>query len=185
MAAYLGPWFGTGHRPVRGEERLNGGWPCYGVYEAADGRYLTLGALEPKFWTNLCGVIGREDLVSLQHARGAERDRVEAALRAVFRTRPRDEWLSLLHATDVCAGPVLELDEVTRDRHLLARGLFTDVTHPTIGPMPQVAFPVKMSATPGRIDRAAPDLGADSDAILASLGYDAPAIAALRKDGVV
>ncbi|HSE96012.1 MAG TPA: CaiB/BaiF CoA-transferase family protein [Methylomirabilota bacterium] len=185
MAAYLGPWFGSGHRPARGEERVNGGWPCYGVYEAADGRYLTLGALEPKFWANLCRVIGREDLVPLQHAQGVERDRVEAVLRAVFRTRARDEWLGLLQATDVCAGPVLELDEVTRDRHLRARGVFAEVTHPTIGPMPQVAFPVRMSATPGRIERAAPDLGADSDAILASLGYSAPAIAALRKDGVV
>jgi crotonobetainyl-CoA:carnitine CoA-transferase CaiB-like acyl-CoA transferase len=185
LAAYLGPLFATGHRPARGEERLNGGWPCYGVYQAADGKYLTLGALEPKFWANLCRVLGREDLAPLQSVTGEARERVEGELRAVFRTRPRDEWVALLHTTDVCAGPVLELDEVAHDPHLRARGLFTELVHPTAGPTPQVGFPVRLSATPGRVTTPAPDLGAHSEAILGSLGYDAAAIAALRRDRVI
>ena len=133
MAPYLGPYFATGAVPGRGEERLNGGWACYQVFETADGRYLTLGALEPRFWQNLCRLIGREDLVPHQHAQGAERDRLESELRAIFRSRPRDEWVLLLHTEDVCAGPVSTLDEVVRDPQFRARGLFQEVDTPGPG----------------------------------------------------
>src|SRR5262245_33583132 len=97
MAPYLGPFFATGHVATRGEERLNGGWICYQTFEAADGGWVTLGALEPKFWANFCRLVGREDLVPLQYAEGATRVKAEAELRAMFRTRSRDEWVRLLH----------------------------------------------------------------------------------------
>ncbi|MGH7264130.1 MAG: CaiB/BaiF CoA transferase family protein [Candidatus Rokuibacteriota bacterium] len=185
LAPYLGPFLATGKLPARGEERLNGGWACYQVFETADGRHVTLGALEPKFWANFCRLIGREDLVPLQYAEGEARDRVEAALRAVFRTRSREDWVRLLHTEDVCAGPVLGVDEVLRDPQIVHRGLFQEVSHPRVGPIPQVAFPVKMSESPGRMETAPPDLGAHTEDILGGLGYDAEAIAALRRDGVV
>jgi crotonobetainyl-CoA:carnitine CoA-transferase CaiB-like acyl-CoA transferase len=155
------------------------------VFEAADGRHLTLGALEPRFWQNLCRLIGREDLVSRQHAQGAERDRMESELRAIFRTRPRDEWVRLLHTEDVCAGPVSTLDEVVRDPQFRARGLFQEVRHPRLGPVPQVACPVKLSDAPGRMAAPPPELGQHTDELLRELGYDADAIAALRRDGAL
>jgi crotonobetainyl-CoA:carnitine CoA-transferase CaiB-like acyl-CoA transferase len=185
LTPYLGPYFATGQVPARGEERLNGGWVCYQVFETADGGYVTLGALEPKFWANFCRLVGREDLIPLQYAVGEARTRVEADVRAIFRTRPRDEWVRLLHTEDVCAGPVLGVDEVVRDPQLTARGLFQAVRHPTLGAVPQIAFPVKLSATPGRMDSAPPELGADTEAILTELGYDAAGIAALRREGAI
>ena len=185
LAPYLGPFFAAGRRPARGEERLNGGWVCYQVFEAADGGHVTVGALEPKFWANFCRLVGRPDLEPLQYAEGAVRDRAEAELRALFRTRPRDEWVRLLQSEDVCAGPVLTMDEVVRDPQLAARGLFGEVCHPVLGRIPQVAFPVKLSETPGRLETPPPALGADTDAILAELGYDGAAVAALRRDGSV
>jgi crotonobetainyl-CoA:carnitine CoA-transferase CaiB-like acyl-CoA transferase len=185
LSAYLGPFFAAGRVPERGEERLNGGWACYQVFEAADRRHVTLGALEPKFWANFCRLVGREDLVSLQYAEGEARDRAEAEVRAIFRTKPRDEWVRLLQTEDVCAGPVLELDEMVRDPQLAARGLFQSVRHPLLGVIPQVAFPVKLSETPGRVDTPPPALGADTDAILAELGYDGEAVAALRREGAL
>jgi len=185
LAPYLGPFFATGRVPSRGEERLNGGWVCYQVFEAADGGYVTIGALEPKFWANFCRLIGREDLVPLQYAEGEARDRAEAEVRAIFRTRPRDEWVRLLQTEDVCAGPVLSVDEVVRDPQLARRGLFGEVRHPTLGPLPQIAFPVKLSETPGRMETAPPALGAHTEAILAELGYDAAGVAALRREGAI
>ncbi len=185
LAPYLGPFFATGKVPERGEERLNGGWVCYQVFEAADGRHVTLGALEPKFWANFCRLVGREDLVPLQYAEGETRDRAEAEVRAIFRTKPRDEWVRLLQTEDVCAGPVLSMDEVVRDPQLTHRGLFGEVRHPALGALPQVAFPVKLSETPGRTDTAPPELGAHTEEILAELGYDARAVAALRQDGAI
>jgi crotonobetainyl-CoA:carnitine CoA-transferase CaiB-like acyl-CoA transferase len=185
LIPHLAALFATGRVPARGEERLNGGWPCYGIYEAADGGHVTLGALEPQFWANFCRLTGREDLLAAQHAEGAERDRVEAELRALFRTRTRDEWVRLLQEADVCAGPVLALDEVLRDPQLAERGLFQAVTHPTLGAVPQVAFPVKLSLTPAEVTSPPPGLGEHTDAILGELGFDAEAIAALRREGAV
>ncbi len=185
MAPYLGPYFATGRVAARGEERLNGGWVCYQAFEAADGGWVTIGALEPKFWANFCRLVGREDLIAAQYAEGETRARVEAELRTLFRTRPRDEWVRLLQSRDVCAGPVLAVDEVVRDPQLRARGLFQEVGHPTLGPIPQVAFPVKLSATPARVASPPPALGADTDAVLGALGYDAAALAALRREGAI
>ena len=185
MIPHLAAFFATGRVPELGAERLNGGWPCYGVYETADGGHVTLGALEPQFWANFCRLVGRDDLIPVQHATGAARDDLEQTLRALFRTRTRSEWVELLHQADVCAGPVLGLDEVVRDPQLTHRGLFTEVDHPRLGPVRQVAFPVQMSLTPGRVSIPPPELGQHTDEVLHGLGYDAPAIAVFRQDGVV
>ena len=185
LAPYFAVRFAEGRVPARGEERLNGGWVCYGVYEAADGGHVTLGALEPQFWRNFCRLAGREDLVGLQRAEGEARARVEDELRALFRTRSRDEWVRLLHEADVCAGPVLGLDEVPRHPQIAHRGLFATMRHPTLGDIPQIAFPVKLSGTPARMERPPPALGEHTDEILGSLGYDEAAIAVLRGDGSV
>lgn len=185
LANHYGPFFATGQLPVRGEERLNGGWVCYQIYETADGKHLTLGALEPKFWANLCALLGREDLIPHQYATGETRDRVEAELRAIFRTKPRDEWLRLLHSVDICAGPVLSFEEAVQDPQLQHRGLFQEVAHPAHGPIPQVAFPVKLSETPARITSHPPDLGEHSEEVLKGLGYSAEEIGRFRREGVI
>ena len=185
LIPHLAAYFATGRVPERGRERLNGGWPCYGVYEAADGGHVTLGALEPQFWANFCRLAGREDLRLLHHVQGPDRDRVDAELRQLFRTRSRAEWVELLHQADVCAGPVLALDEVLRDPQLVHRGLFTEVEHPKLGPVRQVAFPVQMSGTPARVVTPPPELGEHTDELLHGLGYDGTTIAAFRRDGVV
>ena len=185
LIPHLAAYFATGRVPERAEERINGGWPCYGVYETADGGHVTLGALEPQFWANFCRLVGREDLRPLHHVEGAARDGVERELRRLFRTRTRAEWVELLHQADVCAGPVLTLDEVVRDPQLVQRGLFTEVEHPRLGAVRQVGFPVRLSATPGRVVTPPPELGEHTDQVLHGLGYDAAAIAAFRRDGVV
>lgn len=185
LAFHYGPFLATGRVPVRGEERLNGGWVCYQIYETADGRYLTLGALEPKFWANLCGLLGREDLIPHQYATGELRDRMEAELRAIFKTKPCEEWLGLLQSVDICAGPVLGFDEALQDPQLQHRGLLQEVEHPVHGRIPQVAFPVKLSATPARITSPPPALGEHSEEVLKGLGYSAAEIAAFRREGVI
>ncbi len=84
---------------------LTGGAACYRIYETADGRHLTVAALESKFWQRLCELLGRPDLFG----RAFEPDLPE--LEQLFRTRSLDDWLSLLEGRDTCVGPVLTLDE--------------------------------------------------------------------------
>lgn len=89
---------------------LTGGVPCYGVYETSDGRHLTVGALEPKFWGRLCELLEREDLVPRQFDPSAADD-----LAAAIITRPLSEWLELFESEDVCVGPVSTLEEAAAE----------------------------------------------------------------------
>jgi alpha-methylacyl-CoA racemase len=98
------------HRLLGEPERtLTGGLACYGIYEAADGRFLTITPVEPRFWRRLCEVIGREDLVERHYEQ--DQPALAAELAAVFRTRPLADWLELFEGQDVMAGPVATLAE--------------------------------------------------------------------------
>ena len=88
---------------------LTGGVACYRIYETSDGRHLTVAALEPKFWTNLCGLLGRPDLAD----RAFEAELPELA--ELFRSRTLREWRGLLEGKDTCVGPVLTLDEAAAE----------------------------------------------------------------------
>ena len=89
---------------------LTGGLACYRIYETADGRWLTVGALEPKFFQRLCELIGRPELAA-RHLDPTGQEELAAELAAVFATRPLGEWLELFDGEDVCAGPVATLAE--------------------------------------------------------------------------
>ena len=91
------------------ERTLTGALACYRIYETADGRYLTITPVEPKFWRRLCEVIRREDLVDRQYEQGQEA--LAAELGAVFRTRALADWVALFEGEDVMAGPVATLAE--------------------------------------------------------------------------
>jgi crotonobetainyl-CoA:carnitine CoA-transferase CaiB-like acyl-CoA transferase len=88
---------------------LTGGLACYRIYETADGRWLTIAALEPKFWARLCGLIGREDLTERHF--DADQESLAADLAGLFRARSLADWLELFEGEDVMAGPVWTLAE--------------------------------------------------------------------------
>jgi alpha-methylacyl-CoA racemase len=146
---------------------------CYNLYETADGQWLALGALEPKFWTGFCERIGRPDLVPLQHAQGDERARVLREVRAVMRGRTRDEWLARFADADVCLSMVHTLDEALADPQVVDRGVVSrekDAVH--------------ITAPDGQVRRA-PALGADTNDLLEAAGIDATERARLRAAGVI
>jgi alpha-methylacyl-CoA racemase len=88
---------------------LTGGLACYRVYETADARHLTVGALEPKFFRRLCELVGRPDLADRQY--GEDQEELASELAAIFTTRPLDEWLARFDGEDVCVGPVWTREE--------------------------------------------------------------------------
>jgi len=109
----LAMWYENGDDPVPGSLRLNGHYACYNVYECSDGRWVSVGALEPKFWAALCRGLNREDLVARQYEEPQES--LKAKVAAIFRTRPAFDWFADLRDTDACVTPVLKISEVARE----------------------------------------------------------------------
>ena len=147
----------------RGRETLNGGYACYGVYRTKDGRYLSVGSLEPKFFTGLCDALGRPDLVPGGYDTGEEGRKTRAELEKIFAGQDRAHWLELLRPRDVCVEPVNEGDEVLTDPQLRARGMFVEqggVTH--------LRTPLHFGELPLR---APPKLGEHTRQILSECGF--------------
>jgi alpha-methylacyl-CoA racemase len=167
-----------GPPPKRGRVELAGGLLCYRPYRCADG-WVAFGALEPKFWRAWCEGVGRPALGERQFdAVGSETHR---EVEAVFATRTRAEWEAFNDEHDCCIEPVLALDEALESDLVRAREMVVQV-----GPARVLGTPVKLSRTPADPARAgAPELGGDTDAVLAEAGFGADEIAALREAGAV
>jgi alpha-methylacyl-CoA racemase len=181
LALVAGRYFADGEVPRRGELELAGRFVCYRPYACKDG-WVTLGALEPKFWTAWCQGVGREDLVEKQfEGPGSE---THAEVERVFLERTREEWRDFASQHDCCLEPVLDLDEALDSELVRAREMVVELEQPGAGePVRQLGVPVKLSRTPGAPQGPGPVLGADTDAVLASLGYSDEEVAALKESG--
>ena len=166
-------------RTERGANLLDGGAPWYGVYETADGKHVSIGAIEPKFYAELLQRIGLagEDLPA-QHDRRRWPE-LRARFEAVFRTRTRDEWCAVLEGTDACFAPVLDMREARDHAHNLARGVLAEVDG-VVNPAPAPRF----SRTPGALASSPTAAGADTDNVLAAWGFASDEIAQLRAAGI-
>ena len=169
---------GEGEDVVRGGQRLAGRYACYRVYECKDGRFYSVGALEPKFWRELCTAIGRPDLVEMQFADGPEGEPVHEALQDAFASRTRREWQALLAGLDACCEPVLDIDEVAAHPQIAARGL---IERRSTGV--EVRPSVSLRADWRRLDP--PALGEHTAEILAEVGVDEARLEDLRHAGVI
>jgi alpha-methylacyl-CoA racemase len=180
LAMPLGMSWASGEPLARGRDPLSGASACYRVYRTSDGRFVALGALEPRFFARFCEAVGRPDLAARQFDDGG-RGPVEE-LEALFATRTRDAWAALGREDDLCLTPVLEGEEPHRDPHLVARGVFG--TSAQGGAAGYLATPVRVDGGPAPA-RPAPELGADTGAVLAECGFTDGEIAELRARGVL
>jgi alpha-methylacyl-CoA racemase len=174
----------TGRVPAPGGDLLTGRYACYDVYRARDGKWLSVAAIEPAFWANLCRLLELPDWA--KHQVDDERqDAIRADLRRVFATRDRDEWVEALAAKDTCVAPVREVAELPTAPQAAARGAFVDAEHPVHGRFRQLA-PVLAGTERGPAVQRVPDATkTDTDALLGAAGYTTSEIADLRRDGVV
>jgi crotonobetainyl-CoA:carnitine CoA-transferase CaiB-like acyl-CoA transferase len=189
MADGLVSWMTAALTPVINGNRafdLSGG-AGYGVYEAADGKYLTLSvAMEPHFWRNLWRTVGRPDLVETSLVDRLQRNQeMEGILQEILLTKPRDEWVEILAAGDVPSAPVLSLEEVTRDSQLRERGMIVEWEAPDGRKIGMVNHPLRFSETPASIRRPAPALGEHTDEVLREAGYGGEEMARLREAGAI
>lgn len=172
-----------GQAPRTGHSALTGALACYGFYRTADDRQLAVGALEAKFWHELCRTLERPDLAPL-HRSGdpATEERLRAELAAIFGARPLAHWRSLFHDGVGCVTPVLRIDETLAHPHFRARRM--RVAADDAAP-PQLGCPIKMTGFEPSAPRPAPRAGEHTEEILRQAGLDASAVAALRAAGVV
>lgn len=145
LSLFLSDYAANGTVSSRGETRSGGAYAFYNVYETADGRYVSLGAAEPKFWTIFCRTVGHEEWIDRQNLGGEQREALIAEVAAMFKTRSQKEWLELLFDKNCCFTPVQNIEEALHDPHLLSRGMEVTLHHPTEGDVLNFAFPVKFS----------------------------------------
>jgi len=178
--AIAGPAMAGLDQPA-GATTLTGRYPCYDVYECADGRHVTLAALEERFWETFCEAVDRPDLVELHMAPDAAvREQLREELAEIFARKPHTAWLDALETVDAMVGPVQSVSEAFEDPHLSARGVVQTVD----GQLRRAAFPVETGDGPRRTEAPAPELGEHTDTVLDAAGYDAEARAKLRENGV-
>ena len=177
--------FGGRAIEVGGKYGLTGAYPFYNVYETSDGKYMTLGALEPKFWANFCRSVGRDDLIARQFDEGERRENLFEEVRAIFKSRAQSEWVALVRDADCCCEPVLSMAEAFEHAQTLAREMVRETQHPTAGNIKQLGFSYKLSDTPPRAYRPSPALGEHTEELLAALGISGEERERLRKSGVI
>jgi alpha-methylacyl-CoA racemase len=182
--AYLGALLHSmqalGALAPQGPRLLGGDAPFYEAYPCADGRFVTLAALEPAFYRLLLDRLGLADLDPSAQYDPAEWPALRARLAGLIRTRTQAEWCALLEGSDVCFAPVLAPEEAAEHPHLRARGTYLRVD----GVLQAAPAPRFSRSTPGPVPPP-PRPGADGPALLAELGLGAAEVDGLRRRGVV
>ena len=184
-SAYLATMVRTLHghglwRDEREANIFNGGAPNYRCYTCSDGRYVAVGALEPKFWDTLLEMLGLDPASIPSPLDPARATELADLLAGIFASRPRDEWAALFAGSDACVAPVLTLAEAPDHPNNQARRSYVEVAGV------QVAAPVpRFGGTPATVAGPPPAWGADTDDVLAALGYSADRRAELRAAGVI
>lgn len=184
LAMVAGAYLADGAVPRRGEQQLAGSLICYRPYECKDG-WVTLGALEPKFWQAWCRGVGREDLIEKQFEKpGSE---AHAQVCEIFMGRTRAEWEQFASQHDCCLEPVLDLDEALESQLVREREMVVEIDQPGAErPVRQLGVPVKLGRTPGAHDRLpGPTLGEHTEEVLLEAGLSGEEIAELLDSGAV
>lgn len=170
MQTFLPEYLVSNNAPNRGELVLNGGKACYEIYETSDNRFLSVGALEFKFWKNFCTVINKEDLIPRLNAPLEEQKVMKMEIASTIRKKTLKEWMKLFDNIDACVTPVLTVEEMVEDPHIKHRQMIEEVYHPKAGAVRQIANPIKLSRSRANTIRQAPSLGEHNEEVLKEIG---------------
>ena len=164
---------------------ISGDNPCYNVFKTKDGKFISQGNIEDKFWINLLKLIGREDLKEYQFATGEKHKKAMDELQKIFLTKTRKDWLELLEGQDICYAPINDVEDMIADPHVKHRKMVQEQEHPVEGKITTVGIPFKFSGTPGEIKSPSPTLGQHTEDVLTGLGYKEQDIKEMRDKNVI
>ncbi|SPF40891.1 Alpha-methylacyl-CoA racemase [Syntrophobacter sp. SbD1] len=182
----LGKFIADAKVPTPGDDFLNQGVACYNIYQTRDGRYMSLGALEPQFWKSFCQTAGRPQWITpLYFEPGAHQKELIESIAEFFRQKSLAQWVEHFKDADCCCEPLLNLDEAMDTELTRRRAMVVDLIHESWGAYKQLGIAPKFSLTPGSIKSHAPELGEHTRQILEQLGYSSAGIEELKGSGVV
>jgi len=174
----------TGRFPERSDAMLSHRYACYNTYETADGRYISVGAVESRFWGRICDHFGVPEFIPLQYD-DPRREEIIAFFRTVFRKRTLADWRPELAELDACCEPVLHPKEVLGADLFRERGMVIETPQAADKSPQTLGVPVKLSDTPGSVRTPPVEFGANSREVLKDLGYSDTQIDSLSKAGVI
>ena len=182
MSLAIDEHLAEGVQPGPREGLLTGRYAWYDLYQAGDGGWLAVAAIEPKFFANLCHILGCEQWIDRQYDDDVETMRADFT--AAFASRSRDDWVAELAPADACVSPVLDVPGVVADGQYGARGAFVEVTHPTSGRLRQVGAPLARQVDPVVLE--IPDWTATAtEELLDEVGVASDTVTAWRAAGVI
>ena len=182
MSLVIDEHLAEGVQPGPREGLLTGRYAWYDLYQAADGGWLAVAAIEAKFFANLCHILGCEQWIDRQYDDDVETMRADFT--AAFASRNRDDWVAELAPADACVSPVLDVPGVVADGQYGARGAFVEVAHPTSGRLRQVGAPLARQVDPVVLE--IPDWTATAtEELLVEVGVAPDTVTAWRAEGVI
>ena len=184
MALSIDQYLATGEVAGPREVLLTGRYAFYDVYPTKDGKWVSVGAIEPKFYKNLCNALGLERYATSQ-MEDAKQDEIRDAFKQAFLTGTRDEWTERLAAADTCVAPVLSIPELVDDPHFEARKIFSQAHHEEHGDFRQVSHILAGGMREQPVHEVRPFGSSDAHELLAAAGYDAAEIEKLRAEGAI
>ena len=170
MTLYLSQYAADGTVPARGSTKAGGHYACYRIYQTSDGRSVSIGAAEPKFWARFCEVVGKPELVADQYAEGERRLELISELEEMFKADTQQHWVDLLMNENVCFTPVRSFDEVVDDGGIVGGDLVGAYEHPVEGGVLNIGFPVDIPGIDMGETKPAPRYGADTAYYRAMVG---------------
>jgi crotonobetainyl-CoA:carnitine CoA-transferase CaiB-like acyl-CoA transferase len=174
----------TGQDPERADALLSHRYACYNTYETSDGRFLSIGAVENRFWKRLCEHLGVAEYATLQYDDN-RREEILDCMRSTFKNKTLDEWDAELAHLEICWGRVQTFSEMLDDPLFTEREMILELEGKAGDPQAAIGVPVKLSDTPGSVRSAAVDFGESTSAILKELGYSEKKINELAKTEVI
>jgi len=169
--------------PGPADHIFSGRYVCYNLYRTKDGRHMSLGALEPKFWLEFCRAVGKTHLETDGFALADEGAPVKRELDEMFAARTQAEWIEFFARFDCCCEPVLRLDEAAAHPLARQRGVIREAVHPTEGPLRQLTQPMRFDPPAEGEQRPAPALGQHNREVLSEAGMSEDEIIALQQRG--